>query len=200
MQQESIPQENKKETNDQSVLGGFEKVIKGLKKYPEQLETTIKAFIDYLRIRTDELLRLGKLNEVINLLSRAQQIIVKEKVNAENILENYYHKLREINIEELEKMGIGGLLRFLNENIKTDNDEPFNELDASIIYKLTLQKLEKGHYENIADAIIDSTDQRLKAKPAKTKFYVLGGKKGGYQVISGKPGESIINILKRITE
>lgn len=45
MQQKSIPQENKKETNDQSVLGGFEKIIKGLKQYPEQLKQPLKLLL-----------------------------------------------------------------------------------------------------------------------------------------------------------
>lgn len=51
-------------------------------------------------------------------------------------------------------------------------------LDASITYKLKLKKLEGGNYKNIADAIINSTIQRLEARPGPTKFYVLGGKKG----------------------
>lgn len=199
MQQESIPKENKMEANDQSVLDGFEKVIKGLEKYPEQLETTIKAFVDYLRIRTDELLRLGKLNEVINLLSRAQQILAKEKVNAENILEDYYQKIKRINIEELEKIGIKGILKFLNENVKIENDERFTDQDAIIIYKLTRKKLEDGRYENIADAILEATIQRVEARPKPIKIFISGGRRG-YDVFVAKRNETIRGILKRISE
>jgi hypothetical protein len=129
------------------------------------LENSVRSMEGDLSDVVAQAMGKGDITAARSALNELEGFAKEQKLDIKEILESQKERVAQEQLDELEKMGVKGVMEIARELFHTE--ESFNEEDGAIIFKLAKNLVKNEVYETVQDAIIDATIKRWEARPRK---------------------------------
>jgi hypothetical protein len=171
-------EEVKKEAGAGNWFAVFKRNVERARKEKDQvlLENAVRDMEENLSDVVAEAMKKGNVAAARAALNELDVFAREERLDIKEILESQQERVAQERLEELETMGVTGIMKVARELFRSD--EPFNEDDARIIFGLARSLIKKGIYESVEDAIIEAAIRRQQARPDKSALFVAADAEG----------------------
>ncbi len=119
----------------------------------------------------------GDMKAARMVLNEIEKFSTEHGLDVKKILASQRERIVEEKLDELEKMGVQGVLSLAGEMLRSD-EKPFTVEDGNMILGMIQTSIKNGKHETIEDALIEAAQKRYDARPNKPILFVAVDKMG----------------------